>query len=120
MVRVSAGKLYFGVLGVAAALVLLLAFRTISPFSGLYAGITLGLVIGEAVVLSAFAVLLPMFHVRVESRVRMDAVLEAFGRKSAVRVKEVREDRAVRIARSIPLLNRLAERMERGIMGDVV
>ncbi|MDG6990355.1 MAG: type II secretion system F family protein, partial [Nitrososphaerota archaeon] len=120
MARISAGGLYFALLGVIAALTLFVALRSISPFSGLSAGLALGFVLGEAVVLVALAVLLPLFHVGVESRIRVAAVLEALGRRRAVRVREVKEDRAVRIARRIPLLNRLAERVERGIRGDVV
>ncbi|MDG7012293.1 MAG: type II secretion system F family protein [Nitrososphaerota archaeon] len=120
MARVSAGRLYFALLGAAAALVLLATLLGIRPFSGLSAGLALGFVLGEAVVLVALAVLLPLFHVDVESKVKGSAVLEALGRRRAVQVREVREDRAVKIARGIPLLNRLAERMERGIRGDVV
>ena len=120
MLKASAGKVYFGVLALASVVVLLVAFHDTSPRQGLSPGLALGFALGEAVLFVGFSALLFLFHVRLDSKVRIAAVLEAFGRNRATRVKEVREDRAVRIARSIPLLNRLAERVERGIRGDVV
>ena len=120
MLRVSAGKIYFGVLALASIGVFVVAQRGTSPASGDSGGLALGIVLGEAVLLIGFSGLLFLLHVDLESKVRFAALFEALGRGRAVRVKEVREDRAVRIARSIPLLNRLAEKMERSIRSDVV
>jgi archaeal flagellar protein FlaJ len=118
--KASAGKLYFAGLAVTATFLLFLAVRSISPLSGLTTGLALGFILGEAVILGSLASMLSLFHAKVESKIQAATVLEALGRGRAVRVKEVREDMAVRIARSIPILNRLAERMERGIRGDVM
>jgi archaeal flagellar protein FlaJ len=119
VVRVSAGRLYFFILGLAASLVLLMALRSASSLSGLSKGFVLGFIISEAVVLVAFPLLLELFHVGLESKVRTSDILGAFqGARPGVR--EVKEDRAVKLARSIPLLNRLAERVERSIRSDVV
>jgi len=118
--RITAGRIYFALLAAIATLVFFVALRDISPFSGIGTGLALGFVLGEMVILVSFAALIPLFHLKLESKVRLTAVLEALGRRRSVQVKEVREDRAVRIARSIPLLNRLAERMERSIRGDIV
>jgi flagellar protein FlaJ len=117
--RVSAGRLYFAVLGVAASLVLLLALQSASPLSGLSKGLVLGFVLSEAIILVAFPLLLSLFHVSLESKVRVRNVLDAF-RRAHPGVREVKEDRAARLTRSIPLLNRLAERVERSIRSDVV
>ncbi|MDE1852760.1 MAG: type II secretion system F family protein [Thaumarchaeota archaeon] len=119
MVRVSAGRLYFAVLGVAATLVLYMALRSVSSLSGLSKGLVLGLVLSEAVVLVAFPLLLGLFHVSLESKVRVSGVWDAF-RRARPGVREVKEDRAVKLTRSIPLLNRLAERVERSVRSDVV
>ena len=120
MRKASAGRVYFGVLALASVVVLLAAFNSTIPRQGFSPGLVLGFVLGVEVLLVGFSALLVLFRVRLDSKVRISAVLEAFGRNRATRVKEVREDRAVRIARSIPLLNRLAERVERGIRADVV
>ena len=120
MPKVSAGRVYFGALALASVIVFLAALLNVGPRPGLSGGLSLGLTFGEAVLLVGFSALLLLFHVSIESKVRFSAVFEALGRKSAIRFKEVREDTAVRIARSIPLLNRLTERVERGIRGDVV
>ncbi|MDG6990002.1 MAG: type II secretion system F family protein [Nitrososphaerota archaeon] len=119
MARVSAGRLYFIILGVAASLVLFLALQSASPLSGLSKGLVLGFVLSEAIILVAFPLLLGLFHVSLESKVRVSNVLDVF-RKAHPGVREVKEDRAVRLTRSIPLLNRLAERVERSIRSDVV
>ncbi|MDG6920913.1 MAG: type II secretion system F family protein [Nitrososphaerota archaeon] len=119
MARVSAGRLYFGILGVAASLALFLALRSASALSGLSKGLVLGFVLSEAIVLVAFPLLLGLFHVSLESKVRVSGVLDAF-RRAGPGVREVKEDRAVRLTRSIPLLNRLAGRVERSIRSDVV
>ncbi|MDG6902695.1 MAG: type II secretion system F family protein [Nitrososphaerota archaeon] len=119
MVRVSAGRLYFVILGVAASLVLFLALQSASPLSGLSKGLVLGFVLSEAIILVAFPLLLSLFHVSLESKVRMSNVLDIF-RRARPGVREVKEDKAVRLTRSIPLLNRLAERVERSIRSDVV
>ena len=119
MARVSAGRLYFAVLGVAATLVLYMALRSVGSLSGLSKGLVLGFVLSEAVVLVAFPLLLGLFHVSLESKFRVSGVWDAF-RRARPGVREVKEDRAVRLTRSIPLLNRLAERVERSIRSDVV
>ena len=119
MARVSAGRLYFAVLGVAASLVLFLALQSASPLSGLSKGLVLGFVLSEAIILVAFPLLLSLFHVSLESKVRVSNVLDAF-RRARPGVREVKEDRAVRLTRSIPLLNKLAERVELSIRSDVV
>ena len=119
MARVSAGGLYFVILGVAATLVLFKALWSVGSLSGPSKGLVLGFVLSEAVVLVAFPLLLGLFHVSLESKVRMSDVLDAF-RRARPGVREVKEDRAVRLTRSIPLLNRLAERVERSIRSDVV
>jgi len=118
--KVSAGRIYFSALALASIVVLLAALLNGGPRPGLSAGLSLGFVLGEAVLLVGFSALLFLFHVSLDSKIRISVIFGAFGPKGALRVKEVREDRAVRIARSIPLLNRLAERVERGIRGDVV
>ena len=120
MLKASAGRIYFGVLALASVVVLLAAFNSTILRQGTFRGLTLGFLLGEAVLLVVFSALLFLLHVSLDSKVRISAVLEAFGRNRATRVKEVREDRAVRIARSIPLLNRLAELVERGLMGEGV
>jgi archaeal flagellar protein FlaJ len=120
VLRASAGKVYFGVLAFASTVVLVFSVRDISPLSGAYSGLALGFVLGDTVMLVGFSGLLFLLHADFDSKVRLVAVLEVLGRGSAIRVRRVREDRAVWIARSIPLLNRLAERVERGIRGDVV
>ena len=120
MPKVSAGRVYFGSLSLTSIVVLLVALLNIGPRPGLSAGLSLGFVLGESVLLVGFSALLFAFHVSLESKVRFSAVFDSFGRKGTIRFKEVREDTAVRIARSIPLLNRLTERVERGIRGDVV
>ena len=120
MPKVSAGKIYFGALALASMFVLLAALLNVGPHPGLLGGLSLGFVFGEAVLLVGLSALLLLFQVSLESKVRFSAVFEALGRKSTIRFKEVREDTAVRIARRIPLLNRLTERVERGIRGDVV
>ena len=119
MARVSAGSLYFVFLGVAASLVLFVALRSTSPLSGLSKGLILGFVLSEAIVLLALPLLLSLFHVSLESKVRVSNVLDVF-RRARPGVREVKEDRAVRLTRSIPLLNKLAERIERSIRSDVV
>ncbi|MDG6981616.1 MAG: type II secretion system F family protein, partial [Nitrososphaerota archaeon] len=119
MARVSAGRLYFVILGVAASVVLFLALRSGSLLSGLSGGLVLGFALSEAIVLVAFPLLLSLFHVGLESKVRVSNVLDIF-RRARPGVREVKEDRAVRLTRSIPLLNRLAERVERSIRSDVV
>ncbi|MDG7020284.1 MAG: type II secretion system F family protein, partial [Nitrososphaerota archaeon] len=120
MLRASAGKVYFGVLALASTVVLVLSVRDISPLSGTYSGLALGFVLGDAVLLVGFSCLLFLLRADFDSKVTSTAILEVLGRGNIIRVRRVREDRAVWIARSIPLLNRLAERMERGIRGDVV
>ncbi|MDG7025060.1 MAG: type II secretion system F family protein [Nitrososphaerota archaeon] len=120
MPKVSAGRVYFGALALASIVVLFAALLSIGPRPGLSAGLSLGFVLGEAVLLVGFSALLLVFNVRMDSKIRISILSEVFGRKGTIRVKEVREDRAVRIARRIPLLNRLAERVEQGIKGDVV
>ncbi|MDG7022958.1 MAG: type II secretion system F family protein [Nitrososphaerota archaeon] len=131
MARIPSGRLYFVLLGIASVAVALAATRMIEPFQGPSSGLALGFVLGEAVVLAALPALLTLFHVEQEARVgrftgligralMIGRVLAIRGKRTAGVVKEMREDRAVRIARSIPLLNRLAERMERGIRGDIV
>jgi flagellar protein FlaJ len=121
VLRASAGRVYFGVLALASTVVLVLSVRDISPLPGVYSGLALGFVLGDTVLLVGFLGLLFLLHADFDSKVRVVAILEALGRgSSAIRVRRVREDRAVWIARSIPLLNRLAERVERGIRGDVV
>ena len=120
MLRASAGKVYFGVLALASTVVLVLSVRDITPLSGTYSGLALGFVLGDAVLLVGFSGLLFLLHADFDSKVILAAVLEALGRGSIIRVRRVREDRAVWIARSVPLLNRLAERVEQGIRGDVV
>ncbi len=120
MAKIPLGRLYFVFLGVAAIAVFLLSFRDISPLAGASAGLTLGFLLGEAIALLAFPVLLLLFHVNVESRVRPSAILAILGRERAVQVKEMKESRSVRIVRSIPLLSRLAERVETSIRGDVL
>ena len=119
MARVSAGRIYFVILGVAATLVLFMTLRSTNSLSGLSKGLVIGFVLAEAVVLVAFPLLLELFHVGLESKVRMSDILDVFhGARPGVR--EVKEDRAVKLTRSIPLLNRLAERVERSIRSDVV
>ena len=119
MARVSAGRLYFVILGVTATLVLFMALRSTNSLTGLSKGLVIGFVLSEAVVLVAFPLLLGLFHVGLESKVRMSDILDAFhGARPGVR--EVKEDRAVKLARSIPILNRLAERVEQSIRSDVV
>ncbi|MDG6902756.1 MAG: hypothetical protein JRM80_12475, partial [Nitrososphaerota archaeon] len=119
MARVSAGRLYFAVLGFAATLVLYMVLRSVSSLSGLSKGFVLGFALSEAVTLVAFPLLLGLFHVSLESKVPMSGVWDAF-RRARPGVREVKEDRAVRLTRSIPLLNGLAERVERSIRSDVV
>ena len=120
MPKVSAGRVYFGALALASIIVFLAALLNVGPHPGLLGGLSLGFVFGEAVLLVGLSALLLLFHVSLESKARFSAVLEALGGKGTIRFKEVREDTAVRITRRIPLLNRLTERVERGIRGDVV
>jgi flagellar protein FlaJ len=120
VLRASAGKVYFVVLAFASTVVLVLSVRDITPLSGTDSGLALGLALGDAVLLVGFSGLLFLLRADFDSKVRLAAVLEVLGRGSAIRLRRVREDRAVWIARSVPLLNRLAERVERGIRGDVV
>ena len=61
-------------------LVLLLAFRSAGSLSGLSKGLILGFVLSEAIVLVTFPLLLGLFHVGLESKVRMSGVWDAFVR----------------------------------------
>ena len=120
MAKIPLGRLYFALLGVAAAVVLLVSLRSIYPVSGQSTGLALGLILGEAVVLVSFPALLWLFHVKVESRVQPSDIARVIHGKRPVQVKEMRESAPVRIVRSVPLLSRLAERMEASIRGDIL
>jgi flagellar protein FlaJ len=115
--KVLSGRVYFLVLDVVVVILLLLAAKGMSPGTGPASGVTLGILIGEAVALTALQALTLLFHADFQGRVRLPPVMK-FVR--GVRVKEVREDRTVRIVKSIPLLSKVAERVERGIRGDIV
>jgi len=118
---ISAGRLYFALLGAAAVASFLIALRGIGPLSGASTGLALGFLLGEAIALVAFPVFLSLFHVSIESKLRTSVLLGILARKRMLgEVKEMREARSVRIVRSVPLLSKLAEGVERSIRSDVV
>ena len=121
MAGISAGRLYFALLGAAAVASFLIALRGIGPLSGASTGLALGFLLGEAIALVAFPVFLSLFHVSIESKLRTSVLLGILARKRMLgEVKEMREARSVRIVRSVPLLSKLAEGVERSIRSDVV
>jgi len=120
--KVSPGRVYFLVLDAVVAALLLLAAKAMTPGAGGASGVALGILVGEAVALTALQALTLLFRADFQGRIRLLSVASLVRgmRRRGVKVKEVREDRTVRIVKSIPLLSRLAERVERGIRGDVI
>ncbi len=116
LARLGGGRSYFFIVGAASVAIFLFAFRYISPVNPA-SGLVLGFVLGEALTLSFLSAFLAIFHIKLETRFRLLALIRGNAR---FEVKEVREALPIRTVKRIPLLSRLADTIERRIEADVI
>jgi flagellar protein FlaJ len=119
--KISPGRVYFLVLDIV-AIFLLAAMIVMSPSVSTTRGVTLGILIGEVIILTTLQVATLLFHVDFQEGVSLLPLMKFSFRDmmKEVKVREVREDRAVRIVKSIHFLDKIATRIENSIKGDVV